>query len=162
MNKHVRMQQLIEFEGDFEVVRIKDKLFRVGYCSLCGACCQTVGITSRGSKDAIEWIELHNIKVGLVGAIVQDSREQATDFTINLTFPCPCKELEFIEKEGRYRCNNYTDRPGICKGYPRKPTNHKSCTYIFLDQDDLNWFTKEYTKYWREQHGQEKKIRLIN
>ena len=162
MGKQARISEIIKSEKDIEVIRCGNTKYRVGYCSQCGECCQSINMDTKGSKTAIDWLELHNVKVTTIGAITKDPREEATEFTLSISLPCPCKELKYITPLKHFRCNIYKDRPVICQMYPKQTIGYKTCTYMFLNTEELEKFSQEYTNYWRNTHGQEKTIQIAN
>jgi Fe-S-cluster containining protein len=162
MGKTNKLQDLIHSDRDIEVVRVSNERFRVGYCSQCGACCKTINMDTKGTQVAIDWLTLHNAKVSIIGKIERDPREEAKEFTFSVSFPCQCSALVYDDSNQNYTCNVYNDRPIICKMYPKNYTGYKTCTYNFINAEELNIFSKEYTEYWRKAHGKEKKIRITN
>ena len=75
-------------------------------CTRCGACCQ-VYIPAAGNDRYIEYLK----QIGL--SYIQDGPNSVQ---INLG-PCPKLKLEYIDGEKRYFCNNYQNRPRLCRDY---------------------------------------------
>jgi len=161
MGKTTKLHEIMKHDGDFEVVRLGNDRYRIGYCSRCGACCRTVNMDTKGSQIAIDWLKLHGVKVSKIGDIKKDPREEAVEFTLSLSFPCVCKELTVDAMGHHHKCNIYEDRPIICKMYPKHNAGDGTCTYVFINTKELEVFSHEYQKYWREQHGKEKTITII-
>lgn len=160
MGKAAKLRHIIESEIEPEIVRIGNTRYRVGFCSQCGACCKYVHMDTKGPQVAIDWLELHNVRVTKIGDIKSDPREEAREFTLSLAFPCQCKALKLDEDTSKYHCDIYEERPVVCKMYPKTYTGFATCTYVFVSDEELNKFARDYTKYWREKHGKEKEIHI--
>ena len=165
MNKNQKLRKIIDYGGEeVEVTRITNVLYRVGYCSRCGACCKNIDINSRVSEYVIEWLKGYGVTVQIKDNIFESPDERSKyEYSATLSFPITCKHLvdEPITEqrpESVYTCTIHKERPAICKLYPRKSSKWATCTFVFLDDNDLNWFIKE----WEKKHGKEKKIKFIS
>jgi len=161
MGKTAKIKELIRYEKPIEVVKLTNEKYRVGFCSRCGACCKTINMDTKGSEAAIEWLKLHGVKVTILGGIKTDPREEANEFTLSISLPCQCTELA-LDEEQKCICQVYEDRPIICKYYPKQYAGFQTCTYMFLNTEELNKFAADYTEYWRSTHGKEKTIKITN
>ena len=173
MGKHLLLNKIIEYPEEIEVTRLANDKYRVGYCSRCGECCRTISLDTRVGNNAIEYIKLHNVEIKIKTSIVVDPKEEPTEFAASLTFTCPCQHLIKIpykiedtdiedQPDNRYFCRIYDTRPAICSSYPKNQSSWKTCTFTFLDSEKLDWFIKQYSEYWREKDGKEKKINYRN
>lgn len=165
MNKNQKLRTIIDYGGDdAEVTRITNVLYRVGYCSRCGCCCKNIDINSRVSEYVIEWLKGYGVSVQVKDNIFESPDERSKyEYSATLSFPMTCQHLgEERPVEHRHEsfhvCKIHKDRPAICKLYPRKSSKWPSCTFVFLDDNDLKWFINE----WEKKHGKEKKIRFIS
>ena len=160
MGKTAKIKELIK-QTSLEVIRLGNKRYRVGYCCQCGECCKSINMDTKGTKEAIRWLKLHGVRVSVIGDIKKDPREEAREFTLSISLPCQCEKLRQIA-DNKYTCTIYEDRPVICEYYPKQYTGYKTCTYMFLDDEELQKLAADYTEYWRKEHGQEKAIKISN
>lgn len=56
-----------------------------------------------------------------------------------------------------HTCNIHNNRPAICKLYPRKSSKWPPCTYVFVNDGDMQWLINE----WEKKYGKEKKIKFV-
>jgi len=166
MNKNQKLRNIIEYGGDdVEVTRITNTLYRVGYCSRCGSCCKNIDISSRVSEYVIEWLKGYGVGVQVKDNIFESPDERSKyEYSATLSFPITCKHLDEVRAEVDKKatclctCKRYKDRPAVCKLYPRKTSKWPTCTYVFLDDDNMKWFVSE----WEKKHGKEKKIKFVS
>lgn len=164
INKHQLLKKIIEREIEPEVHRMTNTIYRVGYCSQCGACCKNIDIDSQVSENVADWLKGYGIKIKRHKAEFADPEDESTKtFSVTLSFPISCTHLKLQHYEGNtkvYRCEKYNERPSICRIYPTKQSKWTTCTYTFLNTEELTWFSNEYTKYWEQKNGTKKEIKL--
>ena len=162
MNKKQKLQNIIEYDGDTEVTvdRMTNTMYRVGYCSQCGSCCKCIDIQVRVSPNVIHWLDGYGVKVKKLNPVYEASEieEESKDYAALISIPITC--IHLIQKDNFCTCGRYEERPSLCKLYPRNPSKWPTCTYVFVNEDELNWFLKEHTEYWSQKDGKTKEIRI--
>lgn len=166
MNKNQKLKHIVNYGGnDVEVTRITNVLYRVGYCSRCGSCCKNIDINSRVSEYVIEWLKGYGVGIQLKDNIFESPDERSKyEYSATLSFPITCTYLkhELVKslnaEQNVYTCERYKDRPAVCKLYPRKSSKWPTCTFVFINDEEMKWLISE----WEKKHGKEKKIKFVS
>jgi Fe-S-cluster containining protein len=161
LNKHNTINKIIQYEGTIDVHRLSNTIYRVGFCSRCGCCCRNIDILTRVSGNVIDWLSGYGIKITTKTPIFDrssDGESEPIEFAAQLNIPITCNYLIQDETTQQHACTRYQNSPLICQGYPRSQSKYPTCTFVFLKEDEFEWFVTEYNKYWEAKNGTKKEI----
>jgi len=135
VKKSHKLKQIIK-QGELKVLKVKDGLYRVGYCVKCGGCCKGINMRTSINEEIADWVRLHGIKVTML-----DNKSAILSWIKD----CKYLQIESFELDGTYShtCQNYKSRPNICVNYPMSPSSHKECMFVFINTRELDWFNKQ-------------------
>lgn len=160
MTKREKLEHILKYSGSTEISirRISNTLYRIGYCCQCGSCCKNIDIQVRISANVETWLAGYGITVKKEENIYETEEENKNiDYTALISIPVQCKYLKQVDN--CYTCENYNARPAICQAYPKSPSKWPTCTYVFVEEEELKWFLDKYNK---EQKDGKKEIRFHN
>jgi len=152
-----KLNILLNSENEIEIKRLDNRMYRVGFCSRCGSCCKEININTLASDTVMDWLAGYGIKCRVrPKKFLGLDEDRAEAHSITMSIPITCK---YLSEDGEVTtCTRHENRPAICQFYPRKPSKHPNCTYLFLNTEQLQVFL-EQIKSWENEHGASKKTK---
>jgi Fe-S-cluster containining protein len=160
-----KIQYILDSDNPIEIKRITNKKYRVGFCGRCGSCCKLIEINTTASDSVLDWLTGYGIKCTVHPQMfVSPDTPKAQNHSITMSIPITCTHLQTEDSSPdrmissqTYYCDRHDKLPGICAVYPKAPSKHPSCTYVFFDDQQLEAFNSKL-KEWEKINGKTKKI----
>ncbi|MFQ5672861.1 MAG: YkgJ family cysteine cluster protein [Nitrospinales bacterium] len=101
---------------------------RMGECTRCGVCCQTVNITAVRDVALAQHRSLDELKLYLsyrgIRVVGEDEKNNLLFYSLDV----PCRQLT---PDNRCRVHNTPQKPLLCYRYPWERDDVEECGYTF-------------------------------